>query len=121
MGDFAERSHLIAPRLIRLRDAPFYLGMDRNRFNTEVRPYLVEIRIGKQGIAFDRLDLDAWVDHYKSRNGRPVQPKGERLWDAKERQDSSYAGVSGTLTRSFSDNELSNLLEQATSRKQKST
>ena len=43
--------------------------MDRNRFNAEVRPYLVEIQVGKQGIAFDRLDLDAWVDHYKSRNG----------------------------------------------------
>ncbi|WP_244887552.1 hypothetical protein [Rickettsiella grylli] len=26
------------PRLIRLRDAPNYLGMDRNRFNNEVRP-----------------------------------------------------------------------------------
>ena len=28
----------IQPRLIRLRDAPAYLGMDRNRFNREVRP-----------------------------------------------------------------------------------
>jgi hypothetical protein len=111
----------IAPRLIRLRDAPFYLGMDRNRFNAEVRPYLVEIRIGQQGVAFDRLDLDAWVDQYKSRNGRPVQLKGEQLWDAKERQVSSYAEVSGTLTRSSSDKELSNLLEQATSMKRKST
>ena len=26
------------PRLIRLRDAPAYLGMDKNRFNSEVRP-----------------------------------------------------------------------------------
>ena len=65
-------------RLLRLRDAPSYLGMDRNRFNTEVRPCLTEIPIGEQGIAFDRLDLDAWVDQYKSRNGRPGQPKGDR-------------------------------------------
>lgn len=49
----------ITPRLLRFRDAPAYLGMDRNRFNAEVRPYLVEIRIGQQGIAFDRLELDA--------------------------------------------------------------
>lgn len=49
----------ITPRLIRLRDAPAYLGMDRNRFNAEVRPCLTEIPIGKQGIAFDRLELDA--------------------------------------------------------------
>ena len=48
----------LLPRFVRLRDAPGYLGMDRNRFNREVRPYLVEIRIGVQGIAFDRLDLD---------------------------------------------------------------
>ena len=61
----------LLPRLIRLRDAPYYLGMDRNRFNAEVRPFLTQIPIGKQGVAFDRLDLDAWADEYKRRNGRP--------------------------------------------------
>ncbi len=65
------------PRLIRLKDVPFYLGMDRNRFNAEVRPYLVEIPIGEQGVAFDRLDIDAWVDHHKFRNGRPSQLTGD--------------------------------------------
>ncbi len=73
-----ERSKM-QPRLLRLRDAPGYLGMDRNRFNAEVRPYVPEIPIGSQGIAFDRLDLDAWVDEYKSRNGRRAKGKGERL------------------------------------------
>jgi hypothetical protein len=34
------------------------------------------IRIGTQGIAFDRVALDAWADDYKSRNGHPAaQPK----------------------------------------------
>ena len=50
------------PRIIRLRDAPAYLGMDRNLFNAEVRPFLTEIPIGVQGIGFDRLELDAWVE-----------------------------------------------------------
>jgi hypothetical protein len=50
------------PRFIRLRDAPSYLGMDKNRFNREVRPLLAVIPIGIQGIAFDRLDLDSWAD-----------------------------------------------------------
>lgn len=50
----------ILPRFIRYRDAPDYLGMDRNRFDAEVRPHLTEIPIGDRGIAFDRLDLDAW-------------------------------------------------------------
>lgn len=61
------------PRLIRLRDAPKYLGMDRNRFNNEVRPFLVTVKIGQQGIAFDRLDLDQWADGYKKQQGKPAQ------------------------------------------------
>lgn len=59
--------------------------MDRNRFNTEVPPHLTTIQIGRQGIAFDRLELDAWVDHYKSRNGRPASDqRGGRLWDVND-------------------------------------
>jgi len=67
---------ILLPRLIRLRDAPFYLGMDRNRFNVEVRPRVQNIHIGRQGIAFDRLDLDEWVEHYKACNERPIQSVG---------------------------------------------
>jgi predicted DNA-binding transcriptional regulator AlpA len=63
------------PRLIRLKNASKYLGMDKNRFNKEVRPYLQELRIGTQGIAFDRLDLDQWVDQYKARSVRSITPK----------------------------------------------
>ena len=69
----------LLPRLVRLRDAPAYLGMDRNRFNREVRPHLTRIPIGQQGIAFDRLELDAWVEDYISRNGR--RPKAPKLED----------------------------------------
>jgi predicted DNA-binding transcriptional regulator AlpA len=53
---------LFLPRLIRHRDAPAYLGVDRNRFDQEVRPDLTEVPIGSRGIAFDRHELDAWVD-----------------------------------------------------------
>jgi len=63
------------PRLIRLKDASKYVGMDKNRFNKEVRPYLQELRIGIHGIAFDRLDLDQWVDQYKALSGRSVIAK----------------------------------------------
>ena len=62
---------VLLPRLIRLRDCPSYMGMDRNRFNREVRPYLTEVPVGEQGIAFDRFDLDVWIDQYIARNGRP--------------------------------------------------
>jgi hypothetical protein len=66
----------ILDRYIRYRDAPAYLGMDRGRFDSEVRPTLIEIPIGERGIAFDRLDLDAWADDYKTRNGRPSRKQG---------------------------------------------
>jgi hypothetical protein len=67
----------IPQRLVRFRDAPRYLGMDRYRFNAKVRTYLVEIRIGRQGIALGRLELDAWADQYIARNGCPAEPSGE--------------------------------------------
>lgn len=74
------RTPRFLPRFVRLRDAPDYLGMDRNRFNQSVRPNLVVIPIGKQGIAFDRLDLDDWADQYKSRNGCPAAQR-RKPWD----------------------------------------
>ncbi len=61
------------PRLIRLRDAAKYLGMDKNRFNKEVRPFLMTLKIGQQGIAFDRFDLDEWADEFKKYQGKPAQ------------------------------------------------
>ena len=53
MASLTVRAAEVLPRLIRLRYAPSYLGMDRNRFNQTVRPSLIEIPIGDQGIAFD--------------------------------------------------------------------
>ena len=111
----------LLPRFIRLRDTAFYLGMDRNRFNAEVRPYLTKIPIGHQGIAFDRLELDAWADQYKSCNGRPGLPKGDRIWDAKERQGSSNDGDSGTSTSASAGDVFAKALEQLSKKKQSSS
>ena len=57
--------------------------MDRNRFNAEVRPYLTEIPIGKQGIGFDRLELDAWVDDYKCPQRASRTTKGDNVMGRK--------------------------------------
>lgn len=109
----------IRPRLIRLRDAPHYLGMDPNRFNAEVRPYLTEIPIGKQGIAFDRIDLDAWVDQYKDRNGRPGKAMGGKPpWDRKFHQGSGNVEKPGTFGKQSETIEFEKALERATSLKQ---
>ena len=63
-------------RVIRLKNAPAYLGMNKNRFNEEVRPRVTIIPIGKQGIGFDRGDLDAWLKDYKDCHGIPSTING---------------------------------------------
>src|SRR5436190_8188940 len=110
-------------RLIRLRDAPTYVGMDKNRFNTEVRPALIEIPIGIQGIAFDRLDLDAWVDHYKRCSGRPAASNHRSLdiWDENACRVSTNVEKHGTLTRRSSDTDFAKALALASLKKLKST
>ena len=106
----------LIPRIIRFRDAPYYLGMDRNRFNAEVRPYLTEIPIGTQGIGFDRLELDAWFEDYKSRNGRPAR-KGASTWDGSEYPASSCGPASGISTSASAGGEFAKALERLTSKK----
>jgi hypothetical protein len=86
--------------------------MDRNRFNKEVRPHLIEIPIGKQGIGFDRLDLDAWVDNYKTCNGRPAKAKGVTSWDAERYLASSSEPGRGTSTSGSSGRDFARALEQ---------
>jgi len=58
-----EHLKLEATRLIRLKNAPKYLGMGRHTFNRNVREFVTQIPIGRSGIAFDKLELDAWVEH----------------------------------------------------------
>jgi len=110
----------VAPRFIRLRDAPRFFGMDKNRFNREVRPHLTEIRIGTQGRAFDRLEMEAAAEEYMSRNGRPAAERS-KPWDKKEGecQDSNDVVESGTSTKSFTEREFAKALARAIARKPK--
>ena len=111
----------ILPRLIRLRDISRYLGMDITIFNKEVRPFLTEIPIGIQGKAFDRLDLDKWVDYYKARGERPSNLRGKKLWDVKERQDSTNGEGRGTLINKFSVKEFAKVRDQIRLKKREGT
>lgn len=115
----------LQPRLIRLKLAYAYLGMAERTFNEQVRPFVNELRIGKQGIAFDRLDLDNWVEHYKQR-GQCVDlskdchsSKRTELWQKNDYQDSSNEATPGTLTKKSSDNAFAKAVERATSKKRK--
>ncbi len=111
----------IAPRLIRMRDAPAYLGMDKNRFNSVVRPFLTEIPLGKQAIAFDRLEIDAWVDHYIDRYGRPGQPIRGMTWDNEKHRASSKERAFGTSTNASAGGAFAKALEALDSAKQSAT
>jgi len=116
----ASATPALLPRFIRLRDAPFYLGMDRNRFNAEVRQFLTRIPIGRQGVAFDRLELDAWVDDYMSRNGRPAERS--ETWDAENHRASKSEAIFGGSTRESKDTEeWQKAVARLTSRRRKST
>jgi len=109
---------ILLPRMLRLRDAPTYLGMDRNRFNAEVRPGLTEIPIGEQGIAFDRFELDDWVDEYISAHGRQASSKGVNSWHGRNPQASSNAPVFGTSTNVSMEGAFAKALEQVNLKKQ---
>lgn len=72
--------------------------MNRNDFNKLVKPVLTAVPRGKQGRAYDRLDLDAWADEDKRGNGRPPKKtQGTTIWQEKERPASPNVVKSGTL------------------------
>ena len=112
----------IAPRFIRLRDAPRYFGMDKNLFNRAIRPRLTVIRIGVQGRAFDRLEMDLAAEEYMSRNGIPaaLSTRKKPPWEIKERQVSPSAEGSGTSTRNSEALAFAKALELATCSKLRS-
>jgi predicted DNA-binding transcriptional regulator AlpA len=84
-------------RFIRLREAPQYLGMDRNRFNREVRPYLTEIPIGNQGVAFDRVEMDAWADEYKLKRGKPPRSVMTSRTERRDTRDSGFDEIANKV------------------------
>ena len=113
----------LIPRVLRAKDAHAYLGMDRNKFNKIVKPYLVSVKFGPHSVAYDRLDLDAWWEQYKSCYGRPsaeISIKGNQLWQKKEvSQVYSLEKVSGTSIKLSTVSEFAKALERVTSKRQK--
>ena len=110
------------PRLIRLREAPGFFGMDKNRFNRELRPHLTEIRIGTQGVAFDRLEMEAAADDYKSRNGRPAaQSERSKSWDNVKGPDSHAEVGSGISTSKSEEFEFAKALARVISSKRRNS
>ncbi|TAN84032.1 MAG: hypothetical protein EPN14_02475 [Gallionella sp.] len=59
------------PRVIRARNAHVYLGMDRNRFNREVKPHLIAVPIGVQGLGMTDL---TWTNGGRNISAATVSP-----------------------------------------------
>jgi hypothetical protein len=110
----------IPPRLIRFRDAPSYLGMDRSAFNKLVRPHVTEAPLGKQGIVFDTLELNSWADDYMHRNGRPGN-RSDKWQKQAKRQGLPKSVKSGISTKESEADAYAKAREQAISEKQKPT
>ena len=121
-----------APRFIRAMNAPAYLGMCREEFKNTVRPHVREFPIGKQGVAFDRHELDRWADAYieaaaiEKMNDRDNNPPcsgrlGASKWREKRSPASTRGTVSGTSTRSSEVLDFKKALEQAKGKKPSST
>ena len=106
------------PRFLRLRDAPAYVGMDRNRFNAAVRPCLTEIPIGRQGIAFDRLELDAWAEEHKTAQ-RASRPTERRAVNGTQKGTGPHPDgtASGTSTNASAGVEFAKALERLSLKK----
>ena len=103
----AAQADQFQPRILRAGKAPAYLGMSRGAFTEMVRPHLQEIRIGTQGVGFDRYELDQWVDNYlktKSIEKDPLRdnnpPCSGRLGASKWREKRSPASTRGTASES---------------------
>lgn len=105
-----------AQRLYRRADAAAYVGMSVFLFDELVRPFLTEIPISRQGIAFDVFELDDWVDHHIQANGRPAQKEG--IWLRSHPASKSGATLGGS-TKSSVDRDFEKALDLATSKKRK--
>lgn len=75
----------------------------------------MDIPIGIKGIAFDRLEMDAWVEQYKHCNGRPASAEGVQIWDVNKRRDYGNATASGTSRNECLATNFSKALARATS------
>ena len=69
------------PRVLRMKEAPAYLGMSTRVFNEQVRPFVREFKVGVQGIGFDRKELDGWLLDYIESSA--IDKTNERADDSK--------------------------------------
>jgi predicted DNA-binding transcriptional regulator AlpA len=79
------REFNLQPRLLALADACQYLSMSRDTFNSEVRPFIEEIKLGRRKFFYDRKELDRWIESRKLLQ----QKTGQKTWLRHAHRESS--------------------------------
>jgi excisionase family DNA binding protein len=64
-----KNSPALPPYWLTLQQAAAYLNLNRNVFDSLVRPHLTEIPVGER-VRFDRAELERWADGYVAKFGR---------------------------------------------------
>jgi predicted DNA-binding transcriptional regulator AlpA len=118
MGIQADLIADLEPRYVTLEYTCVFMGMNKNFFNSEVRPNLREYRFGRS-VRFDRLDIEDWIEQNIQRYECPGKFFGEKSWDKRKRQASLREVASGTSTKRSTVSAFNAALEQAALKKQK--
>lgn len=106
------------PRVIRVKDAHRYLGMDKTTFAREIRPYLTLIKITNKSRGFERVDIDHAFDVYIC--GRCCPPKkplpiGDNICESKQVSTLTPQVTAGSSTKKLKENAFANALSTAKS------
>ena len=107
----------VIPGVIRIRDAPFYLGMNKNIFRKEVSPFLTKFPIGANGKGIARAELDLWITYMKAKKGerREAPP-----WEIEENSpaNTNNKKLSSPYSREQSITAFNKLVKKITTKKQ---
>ena len=110
----------IQPRILRVGQAIKYSGLSRPLFKEHIRPKCGEITIGKQGIGFEKVEIDKALDDYIARYGCAPKEEQETSECKKEKQqDSSSTGTSGISTNGLAESAFARAAKRATNKKHK--
>ena len=107
----AKQNYDYPPYYMDLNEASRYCGLNVERFNQMVRPFLNEFKINNKTILFKTCELEAKFDDIISSSceRHPEAEKGKSLWaDANKyhKPDSDCEMDSGTLEKSIKERKL---------------
>ena len=99
-------------------EARDFLGMNKNEWYRDAKPYLSEIKRGKQKSVYCFYELNALASKIKVARGRPAEKEIEQ-WDNLNQPDSTnqMAVESGTLIRSSKVPDFAKAAERIRSKK----